>query len=74
MENFTKLNVYKDGYLFEEVNLQLQIHSKIFTKTLYHKGTAFGFELKELPENAKEVYESLTIEGCGTQTDIILKV
>ncbi|MBK6665157.1 MAG: T9SS type A sorting domain-containing protein [Saprospiraceae bacterium] len=65
MENFTKLNVYKDGYLFEEVNLKLDSLEN-FTKKYYDKGTAFGFELKELPENAKEVYESLTIEGCGT--------
>ena len=65
MENFTKLNVYKDGYLFEEVNLKLDSLEN-FTKKYYDKGTAFGFELKELPENAKEVYESLTIEGCET--------
>lgn len=65
MENFTTMNVYKDGYLYEDINLKLDSLEN-FTKTYYDKGSAFGFVLKELPENTKEVYEVITIEGCGT--------
>ena len=36
------------------------------TKTYFDKGSTFGFILKELSGNTKEVYEAKTIEGCGT--------
>ena len=65
MADFTTLNVHKDGYLYENINLKLDSLEN-FTKTYYDKGSAFGFVVKELLENTKEVYEAVTIEGCGS--------
>lgn len=45
MENFTKLNVYKDGYLFEEVNLKLDSLEN-FTKSIMIKVQLLGLSLK----------------------------